>query len=96
MGIPSSRTWLHIGFFLSGAAAVCQQILGPLEFGFASVDPDAVHEAHGEHDHDEEGASVRDERKREPGDRQERDGHPDVLEHVEEDLRGEAYGHDEA
>ncbi len=60
------------------------------------MDPYAVDEAHGEHNHDEECAAVRDEWEWQSGDRDEGNRHPDVLEHVEEDLSGEADGHDES
>ena len=53
--------------------------------------PDAVHDAEREHDHQHERAAVADERQGDAGDRQDRDGHADVLENVRENQRDEPH-----
>src|SRR6478609_9299216 len=57
----------------------------------SAVNPDAVHDAETEHDHAHEGAAVADKRQRNAGDRQQRNGHPDVLEDVGENQRRKSY-----
>ena len=51
------------------------------------MDPDAIHQAQAEHDHEHEGAAVTDQRQWHAGDWQHRDGHSYVLEDVREDER---------
>ncbi len=59
------------------------------------MDPDGVYEAQGEHDHQDECATVADERKWQSSDGHEGDGHSDVLIYMEKDLRGKTHGDEE-
>ena len=54
------------------------------------MDPDAVHQAQAEHDHQHERTAVADQWQRHAGDRQHRDRHSYVLEDVREDKRSDA------
>src|SRR5438067_5405 len=53
------------------------------------MDPDAVHNAQTEHDHEDKGAAVTDERQRHAGNGKNGDGHADVLEDVRENESGD-------
>src|SRR5690242_13844344 len=54
------------------------------------MDPDAVHDAESEHDHEHKRAAITDQRQRNTGDGQHRDGHANILENVGEDESGDA------
>src|SRR5947207_10118282 len=57
---------------------------------FVPMNPDAVHHTKREHDHEGEGTAVADQRQRHAGNWQHRNSHPDVLENVSEDERGDS------
>ena len=52
------------------------------------MNPDAVHDSEREHNHERERTAVTDERQRHTGDRQDGNGHADILENVRENERG--------
>src|SRR5438477_8759282 len=55
-----------------------------------AVNPNAVHNAKPEHDHEDKRSAITDERKGNTGDWQNRDRHPDVLKDVGENESGDS------
>jgi len=54
------------------------------------VNPNAIHNAEAEHDHQDKRTAVTNQRQRNPGNRQDGNSHSDILKDVGEDERGNA------
>ena len=54
------------------------------------MNPNTVHDAQTEHDHQDKRTAVANQRQRNPGNRQDGNSHSDILEDVGEDERGNA------